>query len=107
MLLNGKKGACFNIIVAMILNQVFDGLTSSWTLLYLVENDNGMPFFQRNIVNELELGKKKVAIGNMVNGLPEFIWSIGKIDNNIAFVLTAGELLSYSGFTYTSCTFYE
>ena len=43
----------------------------------------------------------------MVNGLPEFIWSIGKIDNNIAFVLIAGELLSYSGFTYTSCTFYE
>ena len=60
MLLNGKKGACFNIIVAMILNQVFDGLTSSWTLLYLVENDNGMPFFQRNNVNELELGKKRL-----------------------------------------------
>ena len=107
MFLDGKEGASFNIVVAMILDQIFDGLAGCWALLYLVENDNGTPFFQCDVVNELELGKKKVAIGNMVNGLPEFIWSIGKIDNNIAFVLIAGELLSYSGFTYTSCTFHE
>ena len=42
-----------------------------------------------------QLGKKVIAVGNMLNSIPKRLWSIGEIDHYIGFVFSTGELLGY------------
>ena len=95
-LLDGKKGSCLNVVVAMVFHQIFDGLTDCRAFLNLVEDDNGTPLRQCDIIDELELGEKVAAVRDVFYSLPNFLWSIGKVNNNVAVILVSGKFFGNS-----------
>ena len=92
MLLDGKQRAGLNEVVTVVFHEVFDSLTGFGTLLNLVEDNDGLTFVEADTIDELKLSEEMIAVGDVGNSLPDRFGSIGKIDNDIASVLTAGKL---------------
>lgn len=80
MFLDGEKGTSFDIVVAVVFDQVFDSLAGSGAFLDFIEDNDRMPLLQCDIIDELELSEKiRLFVGipkficENVYGIPKFI----------------------------------
>ena len=69
MFLDGEKGTSFDIVVAVVFDQVFDSLAGSGAFLDFIEDNDRMPLLQCDIIDELELSEKI----RLFVGIPKFI----------------------------------
>ena len=61
-LFNGEQGSGFDEIITVVLYKVFDGFTHLRGLLYLIEDDDGLPGHQSHIIDELKPEEELVVV---------------------------------------------
>jgi hypothetical protein len=106
-LLDGNQGAGFYVIIAVVFDKAFDGLTCQGEKLYLSEDNDRVPFFKSYIGQQLQLQEEEIQIGYVIEQVAYFLGTGGKINQYIAFVSLFGKFLYYGGLSHTSLAFHQ
>ena len=59
---DADKGACLDIVISSVLNEVFDGLTGFGAFLHFIEDNDRFASFQDDIVYGLQLQENEIQV---------------------------------------------
>src|SRR5574344_1785662 len=81
-------------MIPSIFHQIFYGLSGFWKQLYLIKNDDGLPFKKSNSRNCLQPEKKEVNSAYVIKTVHDLSRSFGKIYQYVRLILMPGKFFS-------------
>ena len=101
-----NNGTSFNIVIASVSYQVFNGLPRFWEELNLVKNYDRVSFRKDFALQQEEVSEKVVQVAYIVFKVRfYFLTLFGKVQNNVILVFVLGKFLRNGALAYSSGTF--